>query len=125
MTKQLHARILVDEVTADSIRRQVPRSVARIRRVAKVLPIGMQTPLMVSELLPPASTTGGELTDHDIALYEKALDSFQDGNWNEAFRLLHQVPAEDRVKDFLTVYIAQNGRVAPTDWNGTIRLPEK
>jgi hypothetical protein len=29
------------------------------------------------------------------------------------------------VKDFLTVYIAQNGRVAPPDWNGTIRLPEK
>ena len=125
MTKQLQARILVDEVTADRIRREVPASVARVRRVARVLPIGMNTPLMVSELLPPESSSGNELSNQDVALYEKALDSFQDGNWNEAFRLLHQVPAEDRVKDFLTVYIAQNGRVAPPDWNGTIRLPEK
>jgi adenylate cyclase len=85
----------------------------------------MNTPLMVSELLPPESAPGNELSDQDVALYEKALDGFQDGNWNEAFRLLHQVPAEDRVKDFLTVYIAQNNRVAPPDWNGTIRLPEK
>ncbi len=125
MTKQLHATILVDEVTADRIRREVSPSVARVRRVAKVLPIGMSTPLMVSELLPPATAVGNDLSDLDVALYEKALDSFQDGNWNEAFRLLHQVPAEDRVKDFLTVFIAQNGRVAPPDWNGTIRLPEK
>jgi len=125
MTKQLHARILVDEVTADRIRREVSPSVARVRRVAKVLPIGMNTPLMVSELLPPAMAAGSDLSDQDVALYEKALDSFQDGNWNEAFRLLHQVPAEDRVKDFLTVFIAQNGRVAPPDWNGVIRLPEK
>jgi adenylate cyclase len=65
------------------------------------------------------------LSDQHIALYEKALDGFLDGNWNESFRLLHQVPAEDRVKDFLTVFIAQHGRVAPPDWNGVIRLPDK
>jgi len=78
-----------------------------------------------SELLQPAAATGEALTDQDVVLYEKPLGRVQDGIWNEAFRLLHQVPAEDRVKDFLTVYIAQNGRVAPPDWNGTIRLPEK
>ena len=125
MTKHLHAPILVDEVTAEKIREEIPPTVARVRRVAKVLPYGMNTPLMVSELLPPESARGSVLSDQHISLYEKALDGFQDGNWNEAFRLLHQVPAEDRVKDFLTVYIAQHGRVAPPDWNGTIRLPEK
>jgi adenylate cyclase len=39
--------------------------------------------------------------------------------------MLHQVPAEDRVKDFLTVFIAQHGRSAPPDWNGIIKLPDK
>ncbi|MFN7732362.1 MAG: adenylate/guanylate cyclase domain-containing protein [Pirellula sp.] len=125
MTKQLHAQILIDEATAERIRQEVPRSVARVRRVARVLPAGMNKPLMVSELLPPETSSSNLLSDVHIIAYEKALDSFQDGNWNEAFRLLHQVPAEDRVKDFLTVFIAQHGRSAPPDWNGTIRLPDK
>jgi adenylate cyclase len=125
MTKQLHAQILIDEATAERIRQEVPRSVARVRRVARVLPAGMNKPLMVSELLPPETSSSNLLSDVHIIAYEKALDSFQVGNWNEAFRLLHQVPAEDRVKDFLTVFIAQHGRSAPPDWNGTIRLPDK
>jgi|694.fasta_scaffold16599_6 adenylate cyclase len=124
MTKQLQAQILIDEATAARIRAEVPTSVARIRRVARVIPFGMNTPLMVSELLPPESPQF-HLTDYHIQAYEKALDSFQDGNWSEAFRMLHQVPAEDRVKDFLTVFIAQHGRSAPPDWNGIIKLPDK
>jgi adenylate cyclase len=84
----------------------------------------MQTPLVVSELIPPAGPTS-ILTDEHIAAYESALDHFLAGNWHDAFRLLHQVPAEDQVKDFLTVTIAQHRRVAPPDWEGVIELPGK
>ena len=124
MTKQLRAPILMDEATAVRVRNEVPPNIARSRRVARVLPMGMTTPLMVSELLPPEGPDE-VLSNAHILAYEKALDSLQDGNWSEAFRLLHQVPAEDRVKDFLTVFIAQHGRTAPSDWHGYIRLPEK
>ena len=124
MTKQLRAPILMDEATANRVRKEVSPTIARTRRVARVLPVGMTTPLMVSELLPPEGPDV-LLTDAHILAYEKALDGLQDGNWGEAFRLLHQVPAEDRVKDFLTVFIAQHGRSAPPDWQGFIRLPEK
>ena len=124
MTKQLRAPILMDEATASRVRKEVSPTIARTRRVARVLPVGMTTPLMVSELLPPEGPDV-LLTDAHILAYEKALDGLQDGNWGEAFRLLHQVPAEDRVKDFLTVFIAQHGRSAPPDWQGFIRLPEK
>ncbi len=124
MTKQLRAAILMDEATALRVRNEVSPTIARTRRVARVLPVGMTTPLMVSELLPPEGPNV-LLTDAHILAYEKALDSLQDGNWGEAFRLLHQVPAEDRVKDFLTVFIAQHGRSAPPDWQGFIQLPEK
>jgi adenylate cyclase len=124
MTKQLQASILVDEPTAQWVRANVPSSVLRIRRVARVLPYGMQTPLVVSELIPPAGPTS-ILTDEHIAAYESALDHFLAGNWHDAFRLLHQVPAEDQVKDFLTVTIAQHRRVAPPDWEGVIELPGK
>ncbi|MEM7473582.1 MAG: adenylate/guanylate cyclase domain-containing protein [Planctomycetota bacterium] len=124
MTKQLHSSILVDEPTADWVRRHVPSEVLRTRRVARVQPYGMKKPLVVSELLPPVGE-GILMQDEHIAAYENALDYFQDGNWPEAFRLLHQVPAEDQVKDFLTVFIAQHHREPPADWAGYIELPRK
>jgi hypothetical protein len=35
------------------------------------------------------------------------------------------VPADDRVKDFLTVFIAQHNRTPPENWNGVIPLGSK
>lgn len=124
MTKQLQAAVLIDEATANWVRSGVPAGQLRVRRVAKVRPYGMQTPLMVSELLPPASEDA-MLTDAHIEAYEQALDHFLAGRWADAFRFLHQVPAEDQVKDFLTVYIAQHRRIPPPDWAGIIELPAK
>lgn len=124
MTKQIRAPILIDESTASRFRLQMQPGGPRIRRVARVLPFGISTPLTVSELL-PAAGEGELLTDEHIRAYESALDSLQDGNWGEAFRFLHLVPAEDRVKDFLTVFIAQHGRTPPANWQGVIPLPDK
>ncbi len=124
MTKQLQASILVDEPTAAWVRAHVAADIFRIRRVAKVIPYGMTTPLVVSELLPPAGPEG-VLSDEQLAAYEAALDHFIEGDWHSAFQLLHQVPAEDQVKDFLTVTIAGHRRRAPDGWNGIIELPAK
>jgi adenylate cyclase len=124
MTKVIHAAILLDEATARAVRRQVPPEVARVRRLAIVRPYGLDTPLEVSELLPPESECT-DLTDEHRVLYELALDAFLAGDWPQAFELLHQVPTEDRAKDFLTVYIAQHNRTPPPDWNGVISLENK
>ncbi|MCA9195150.1 MAG: adenylate/guanylate cyclase domain-containing protein [Planctomycetales bacterium] len=124
LTKQLQAAVLVDEPTAGWVRDNVSTDKLRVRRVAKVLPYGMHTPLIVSELLPPAGSAS-ILTNAHIAAYEEALDHFLAGRWNDAFRLLHQVPAEDQVKDSLTVYIAQHRRTPPPDWQGVIAMPAK
>jgi len=124
MTRILRAPILLDEVTARFIRRQVPTDVARLRRLAVVRPYGLDTPLQVSELLPPASQCP-ELTDEHIAFYESALDAFLAGRWPEALELLQQVPADDEVKDFLTVHIARHNRVPPPDFDGVIPLATK
>ena len=124
MTKQLQASILVDEPTAEWVRAHVAGDIFRVRRVAKVIPYGMHTPLVVSELLPPAGPDG-VLSDEQLAAYEAALDHFIEGDWHSAFRLLHQVPAEDQVKDFLTVTIAGHRRQAPEGWKGIIELPAK
>jgi len=124
MTKILRAPILLDEPTAQAIREQVPRDVARVRRLAVVRPYGLTTPLEVSELLPPESQYP-ILTDEHLGFYESALDAFLAGRWPEAYELLHRIPTEDTVTDFLTVYIAQQNRTAPADWDGVIGLSSK
>jgi adenylate cyclase len=124
MTKILRAPILLDEATAKVVRKQVPREVARIRRLAIVRPYGLDTSLEVSELLPPVSQYP-ELTDQHLEYYEAALDAFLSKNWPKAFELLHRIPAEDQVKDFLVVYIAQHNRKPPADWDGVIQLASK
>jgi adenylate cyclase len=124
MTKFLHAAVLMDEATDKLARQQLPPGVARLRRVARVKPYGLAKPLTVTELLPPAADYP-ELRDEHIAAYEEALGDFQAGRWSEAYELLDKIPPEDRVRDFLTSYIAQRNRVAPPDWNGVIVLSDK
>lgn len=124
MTKIIQAPILLDEATARIIRRKVPRDVARVRRLAIVRPYGMETPLEVSELLPPL-VDYPELTDEHLQLYEEALDAFISGEWSESFELLHRIPASDQVKDFLVVHIARHNRRPPPDWDGVIPLASK
>jgi adenylate cyclase len=124
MTKILRAPILLDETTARAVRRQVPREIARVRRLAVVKPYGLDTTLEVSELLPPVAQYP-VLTDEHIAYYETALDKFLSRNWAAAFELLHRIPAEDEVKDFLTVYIAEHNRRPPVNWDGVIPLENK
>ena len=124
MTKILRAPILLDERTATAVREQVPRDVARVRRVAVVRPYGLDKSLEVSELLPPESTYP-KLTDQHIGFYESGLDAFLAGAWREAYELLRHVPTDDLVSDFLTVYIAQHKRTPPADWDGVIALSSK
>jgi adenylate cyclase len=124
MTKFLRAPILLDERTAEHVRRSVPRELARVRRVAVVRPFGLTQPLEVSELLPPAAEYP-QLSDEHIAASEEALDALLASDWARAFELLHRVPAGDRVKDFLTVLIAQHNRTPPDGWDGVIPLESK
>jgi adenylate cyclase len=124
MTKTFGASILLDEETARVLRATMPSSVARVRRVARVRPFGMDAAVEISELLPPAEQFP-QLTDEAIADYEAALDAFEARRWTQALELLHRVPAVDRVKDFLTVYIAQHNRTPPRGWDGVIALASK
>jgi adenylate cyclase len=130
MTKLLRVPILIDEPTAATVREHLPRDAGRVRRLAKVRPYGLGTPLVVAELIPPAPPAGAErtegaLTDADLDAYDKALDAFMAGDWNAAYRHLHRVPPDDRGKDVLTEFILKNNRTPPPDWDGVIPLGSK
>jgi adenylate cyclase len=124
MTKALRAPILIDAETAEGVRDFLAADAGRLRRVARVRPAGMRSSVDVNELLPPAGEFPA-MPDDGIAAYEEALDSLQALDWDKAFMALHRVPAEDRVKDFLTVFIAQHNRTPPDDWDGVIPLSVK
>ncbi|WP_238388783.1 adenylate/guanylate cyclase domain-containing protein [Roseimaritima ulvae] len=123
MTRPLSAEILIDEATADFVRHSLPPSVARVRRLLRVRPAGFQAAIDVCQLLPPAGPQS-PLADADLLRYEAALDALILGRWDEAFAALHEVPAADRAKDFLTATIARHGRVPPPGWDGVIDLPK-
>jgi adenylate cyclase len=124
MTKLLHADILLDEETARMAAERLPHELGRCRRLLKVKPYGMDTALLVSELL-PAGTTYPGLADEQVKLYEGALDAFLEGKWTRAYELLHMVPPHDRGKDVLTSYIIQHEHTPPAGWSGVIPLESK
>ncbi|MGC1272678.1 MAG: adenylate/guanylate cyclase domain-containing protein [Planctomycetaceae bacterium] len=124
MTKQLRVPVLIDEATATAVRDRLPAVEGRTRRLARVLPYGSERPLVVSELIPSVHDQPG-LTDADLATYEAAVDAFSSGQWDEAYRLLHRLPPDDRAPDFLNQLITAQNRVPPAGWDGIVRLPTK
>lgn len=131
MTRQTGAAILIDPPTAAVLKSTLPAGIARVRRLAKVRPAGLSAPLEVSELLPPLPLPLGEgrgegfFSETHLTTYESALQAFEEGNWPQALKHLHQVPPEDQAKDFLTVFIAQHNRTPPPGWDGAIPLEGK
>jgi adenylate cyclase len=124
MTRQLRVPIVLDEATAKICRARLPASEGRIRTLARLLPYAMETPVVVSELL-PSEADDPELTDAMVEEYERGVTHFIEGRWDQAYRCLHGMPANDRAQDFLMQQIVLNNRTAPTNWDGTVRLPSK
>ena len=124
MTKILRASILLDEETVQAAKAILSPEEARFRKLAVVRPSGMDTSLLVTELMPSAADIPW-MKDEHITFYEMALEKWRQGSWDDAFNLLHKVPAKDRAKDFLTVFIAQHNRTPPPQWDGAIHLQSK
>lgn len=124
MTKRLHVPVVLDEATAQLARQGLSPDEARIRLLAHVRPYGMETPLLVSELLPPTGEFS-DLTDAQLQKFEEGVRQFQAGHWEAAYRSLHEMPSSDQAQDFLLAHITQHNRVAPSSWKGIVELSGK
>ncbi|QDT65013.1 adenylate/guanylate cyclase domain-containing protein [Calycomorphotria hydatis] len=124
MTKQLGVPVLVDEATATEAQKLLADDEGRIRKLARVVPYGTTQPLTVSQIL-PSEADYPLLNSEHVSSFEAGVDAFIAGDWEAAYRLLHQLPPEDRAQDFLNKQIVSSGRVAPSDWTGAIHLPAK
>ena len=78
----------------------------------------------IFELLVAHSDEEHSLSDQQIAEYERSLDALIRGDWDEAYRRLHALPAWDRPKDVLLSTILRYNRIPPENWSGVIDLPK-
>jgi adenylate cyclase len=123
MTKLVGVPILIDERSAEELEPARNAHWVRLRRIARVRPYGMQTPIPISELL-PTSVEPGAMTEHERRDYEAALDAFQKGRWDDAANLLKRLPGE-RGAEFLSRYMERHGHTPPADWDGIINMELK
>ena len=124
MTKQFDLPICIDETTAKYVKKYLPPTEARVRRLARVRPKGMDTPMNVYGLLPPIDQMP-DVTDEIIANYEEALDAVIDGKWDSAIELLGKVPDRDGPKQFLLRQIEATRNIPPSEWDGAFSLADK
>mgnify|MGYP002622510882 CR=1 FL=1 len=125
LTKYFRVPVLVNEQAALQLRENTTDF--QVRRVAHVVPLGMNTPTHIyqlfSRIVEPERFSDTYLLDE----YHDILEQFEQGDWERALRslesLLSQYPA-DGPAQFLHNYIRDHGN-PPTNWDGIIRLDRK
>ena len=121
LTKQVGAPILIDGPSATALDGQLPEEADFCRRVARLRPRGISTPVDAYALI-PKQFAGEPLSAEQRRNYDRAVDAIVDGNWGEAQRLLEQVPLQDGPANFLRSKICRGGAQPPHNWDGALCL---
>jgi adenylate cyclase len=124
LTKQFGVPICIDETTAEYVNTFMPKDEARVRRMARVRPAGMATPLTVYQLLPPAKADQ-TISDEMVAKYEEGINAVLDGNWSDAVEVLTPFRETDGPTRFVMDQMERTGFQAPADWDGAFTLTKK
>ena len=124
MTRQLPAAILMDEPTAIAIQSALSHESCRVRRLARVRPLGLSTPLDVFELLPSIAECP-DISDKGLRQYESSLAAFEVGDWKQAVKLLSEIPKADAAGQFLLDFMRNHNAIPPSNWDGAIHFTAK
>ena len=123
MTRRLGADILLDETTATEVSGALADG-DRLRRLATVVPHGLQTSLRVNQLLPPEAVAP-KLSMVALEEYDQALRDFTAGRWDDARRRLHALAPADGAAAFLLEHMNEQNNQPPPNFDGVIRLNTK
>ncbi len=122
MTKFFEVSILVDEAVGQYVQAHRSAGWGRVRRLAKVKPAGMSTPVLVHELMPPI---GPEAMPEQKRLdYESAFDAFMIKRWTDTTNKLRFLQ-DDGPARFLQRFMQEHPSGPPADWDGVIPLDKK
>ena len=123
MTKHLKAPILIDELTAQYVRKVAEPSEMRCRKFGQIRPYGMDKVMTVCELVAPLSSRP-DLTDTQISQFEVVVDLIVAGQWQQAHDQLKLLPKNDPAREFLQDAIEGQDQ-PPSDWDGIITMRQK
>ena len=124
LTRAFLVPILIDEATANALRPAASDLSIRIRRLAKVLPSGLQRATPIYQVLPDRLPYL-HITDDHLQKYDEALNLFEAGEWGPSLNLLRELPYADRAKDVLLDFISFRNAIVPTLWNQVIEFRGK
>ncbi|NQV25069.1 MAG: hypothetical protein HQ518_11955 [Rhodopirellula sp.] len=123
MTKQYGVSICIDEQSANFCRKFLKPEEGRLRKLAHVKPKGMDSTVVVTELVQPVGIPGTPTNEH-IAGFEAAVEAVVSGAWASAIEQLNALP-DDGAKEFLIQHMAEFDNNPPADWDGAFRLDKK
>lgn len=124
LTKQVGVPILVDGPTAAAIAGGLTADEAYCRRVARLRPCGIATPVEMFALTRPHDAAS-DLTVGEVVAFDRAVDAFLAGDWQAAKAALDEIPAQDGPSAFLRTAIEDLGGLAPADWDGCLTMARK
>lgn len=124
MTKQLGTNILIDEATSKLLRIHLSPKDGRLRRIAKIRPVGIREPVWATEVLLPTSIDP-TIGDGDVEQLESAWKLMEAGDFPGSKEILQKMPETDGPVQFLLDYIQQHDGKAPDDWEGCVVLKKK
>lgn len=120
ITKIVGVPILVTEAVAT----RVSRDRLLPRRVARFLPVGMETELDLYTIeRAPEAPAARQAIEERHALHARALAAFEQGDWKAAFDLLHPIVKDDAAARYVYT-VALQGH-PPRGWRGVVELTAK
>lgn len=119
-TKQFKVPILADETVTLAI--AAKPGVTRVRKVVRIIPEGMDKPILIGEVMPADGDPSGTLPEADRQTYEAGLACFLAGDW-AGFRRTTAGLTGDGPTEFVTKFILSHPDEAPPpDWHGGIAV---
>jgi adenylate cyclase len=124
MTKQFGVSIIIDEQAQKLLRESGSDFIERLRNLAEVVPVGLDSGVRIYELMPPDDDPLA-LNSKQRKLYVYARKAFEQGDWNDARTSLQQLAsAGDGPSKFL-LGVMNRLQSPPPDWIGRIALTAK
>ena len=116
LTKKFGVRILVDEAVAEHFNAR-PNPRVRTRRLAKFVPAGMKTGLVMSELMPSAAdTVQGNMKEPQRKSWDESVGWFLAGEWTAARNRFESFFSNELIAQILLEFMNKNGNVPPPGW---------
>lgn len=121
MTKQLGVRICIDDATAENVRRSLGPLEGRLRHIAAVRPVGMDTAIGVHELLPPMARSG--VVEAVLIKYQRAMDAALRSDWATALAAIDDDTQDGPSRLLRSICLEK--QQDSDQWDGIIQLSRK